>query len=255
MDYILRIIKSKKFSSFMNMAIDESLLLNNDGKNVILRFFKWEFPSISIGTFQKITELNIDFIKEKNIPIVRRPTGGKAVYHDDELTYSIIIPSNHPIYKLDILESYKLISEIFIESLKEYNIIAKLTKKSKDESGFCFSAQNYYEVSVDGKKIIGSAQRRKREGILQQGSIPFSIDYEVVKKIFNLNSLDGFTSLKELKNDIDIYEFEDRLTKNFIKFFNIKYEFRDLSEIEIENAKILFTEKYSKYSWNLYGYY
>ncbi|MGB9749446.1 MAG: lipoate--protein ligase family protein [Caldisericia bacterium] len=255
MNFNLRIIKYKKLSPFLNMAIDEFFLLNNDGKTIILRFFGWEPPSISIGTFQKISELEIDYIKENNIPFVRRPTGGKGVYHDDELTYSIIIPKTHPIYELDIIESYKLISEVFIKSLNDFNINGKLTKKSGEIDGFCFSSQNYYEISVNGKKIIGSAQRRKKEGILQQGSIPFSIDYEKVKKIFKLLDVSRFSSLKEIKHDLKITDLEDSLIENFINFFNVDYKIDNLNEEELNSVNYLVLNKYSLDSWNLKGLY
>lgn len=239
----------------MNMAIDEFLLLNNHNNSIILRFFGWKPPSISIGTFQKIEELNLNFIKEKNIPIVRRPTGGKGVYHNDELTYSIIIPSKHPINKMDVVDSYKIISEVFIKSLKRFKINAELTKKIGEIDGFCFSTQNYYEVSVKGKKIIGSAQRRKKEGILQQGSIPLTIDYEMVKNIFKIANSYGFTSLKELNHNLKIEELEDELIKNFIEFFNTDYEIKDLIKDELEGAKEISDKKYSLDSWNLNGLY
>jgi len=255
MDFKLRIIKKKNFSPYLNMSIDESLFLNNDDKTIILRFFGWDRPSISIGIFQKIEELNIDFINEKNIPIVRRPTGGKGVYHNDELTYSIIIPSKHSIYNLNVINSYKIISNIFINSLKELGISAELTKKSGKTNGFCFSTQNYYEVSIDGKKIIGSAQRRKKEGILQQGSIPFTIDYEIINNIFKLSDNSGFISLKEVKKDLEIEELEDILIKNFIEYFDTYFEIKDLSEEELIKANNLLNNKYSLDSWNLYGIY
>lgn len=239
----------------MNMAIDEFLLLNNHNNSIILRFFGWKPPSISIGTFQKIEELNLNFIKEKNIPIVRRPTGGKGVYHNDELTYSIIIPSKHPINKMDVVDSYKIISEVFIKSLKRFKINAELTKKIGEIDGFCFSTQNYYEVSVKGKKIIGSAQRRKKEGILQQGSIPLTIDYEMVKNIFKIANSYGFTSLKELNHNLKIEELEDELIKNFIEFFNTDYEIKDLIKDELEGAKEISDKKYFLDSWNLNGLY
>jgi lipoate-protein ligase A len=183
MSFRLKILKFKKLNPYLNMAIDEANLIFGDRDEIILRFFGWIPASVSIGTFQKIQEINIEYLKENNIPFVRRPTGGKGVYHEHELTYSIIIPHKHTLFELDTIESYKEISKIFINSLKEFGINAELTKKSGNEKGFCFSSQNYYEVSVNGKKLIGSAQRRKKEGILQQGSIPLEINYEKVKMI------------------------------------------------------------------------
>ncbi len=253
MSFKLKILKFKKFNPYLNMAIDESNLLYGDKEVIILRFFGWDKPSVSIGTFQNISEINLEYLKKENIPLVRRPTGGKGVYHNDELTYSIIIPSTHPIYKLDTIESYKVLSEVFIDSLKEFNIIGELTKKKGSQDGFCFSSQNYYEISVNGKKIIGSAQRRKKEGILQQGSIPLTIDYEKVKKIFYLNSVEGFISLKDINERIKVEEFERSLINNFIKFFRIDFEIKDHFEESFFNLENILNEKYLKDSWNYFG--
>lgn len=253
MNFFLRVIKFKKFSPYMNMAIDEYLLLNNKSESIVLRFYGWEQPSISIGTFQEIEELNFDYIKEKKIPVVRRPTGGRGVYHDDELTYSIIIPSKHPMNKINVIDSYKILSMVFIESLEKFGIKGEFTKKFGTKDSFCFSTQNYYEVSVNGKKIIGSAQRRKKEGILQQGSIPMTIDYEEVKNIFKITKNYGFTSLKELNKNLEIEDLQDELIKNFILFFNSDYKIIDLTDYELKEAKKFLIKKYSLDSWNLKG--
>lgn len=253
MSFKLKILKFKKFDPYLNMSIDEANLLYGDKETIILRFFGWDKPSVSIGTFQKISEINLEYLKKENIPLVRRPTGGKGVFHDDELTYSIVIPSTHPIYELDTIESYKALSEVFIESLKEFNIIGELTKKEGSQDGFCFSSQNYYEISVNGKKIIGSAQRRKKEGILQQGSIPLTIDYEKVKKIFYLDSIKGFTSLKEINERVNIEDIEKSFIKNFIKFFGTDYEIKEHFEERFINLENILNEKYLKDSWNYFG--
>lgn len=255
MSFKLKVLKFKKLNPYLNMAIDESNLIYGDRDQIVIRFFGWENPTVSIGTFQKIDEINTNYLKENKILLVRRPTGGKGVYHDYELTYSIVIPRDHPIYSLDVIDSYKEISSVFIESLKKFKISASLTKKSGTQEGFCFSSQNYYEISFNGKKIIGSAQRRKREGILQQGSIPFKNDYERIKKIFNLGKRDNFTSLKELNDSIEIESLENELIENFIKFFSIPYEIKEHDDLELRRGEKLFLEKYSLDSWNYYGIY
>jgi lipoate-protein ligase A len=254
MSFKLKILKFEKLDPFLNMAIDEANLLYNDKNEIILRFFGWNRPSVSIGLFQKISEINFEYLKKEKIPLVRRPTGGKGVFHYDELTYSLIIPSNHPIYELNTIESYKIISMAFIESLLNFNIKGGLTKKFGETHGFCFASQNYYEISVDGCKIIGSAQRRKKEGILQQGSIPFRIDYDKTKKIFFLEKINGFKSIKEIDEKIEIENLEDSLIKSFIKLFDVPFEIKKHSEEKIPNLEKILNEKYLKDSWNLYGY-
>lgn len=255
MSFRLKILKFNKLSPYLNMAIDEGNLIYGNKDEIVLRFFGWDPPSVSIGTFQKIQEINIEYLKANNIPVVRRPTGGKGVYHNFELTYSIVIPKNHPLFGLDIIDSYKEISKVFIDSLKEFGIKGELTKKEGIEKGFCFSSQNYYEVSVNGKKIIGSAQRRKKEGILQQGSIPLELDYEKIKKIFYLKDVNDFTSLKELNKSIEIESLEEVLIKNFIKFFSVPYEIKEQTQDEIKTGEDLYINKYSLDSWNYEGIY
>ena len=161
----------------MNMAIDEELLLFADTlKRPVLRFYSWDSPSMSIGYVQ-----NYASVVKDGYCLVRRPTGGGVVFHDIDLTYTIVIPSAHRIEKLGREESYYLVHDLIIKALNKMGMeteLVKLTETPKKRSTMqCFSVPVKFDVALKGakehssSKIAGAAQRRTRNGILHQGSI------------------------------------------------------------------------------------
>jgi lipoate-protein ligase A len=168
-----RLIKDGYHTGFMNMAIDEAIMTAHREGLVppTIRFYQWSPPAVSLGYFQDLKkEINVDVCKDLGIDIVRRPTGGKAVLHDKELTYSFIIKENHSLVNNSILETYKKVSGGIIRGLSYLGIKAELVhlreklksapsgNKAKSEishsdiKSICFSVPSQYEVQVDGKK-------------------------------------------------------------------------------------------------------
>jgi len=141
-----------------------------------LRIYSWDPPCISLGYSQKLeTEIDIEKAEKLGWDVVKRPTGGGIVFHNEaEITYSLItgiarLPAG-------LIPSYKKISGAVILGLSKIGIWAEITRKSKVENrkskiGLCFSYPAEYEIVVDGRKIVGSAQKRGRRALLQQGSI------------------------------------------------------------------------------------
>ena len=252
-NFPLKIINWGCFSPYRNMAIDEALLASRrEDNSIIFRVYGWKPYSVSIGFFQPVEEINLEYLKEKNIPFVRRPTGGKGVYHANEITYSIVIPSSHEIYKLSTVESFKVISRIFLNFLTRLGLKPQITKKSGGKHGFCFSSSNYYEISIYGKKIVGSAQRRRKEGILQHGSIPITLEVEEIKRIFYLKDTSFFTSLDRYLPHVKLQWLLDILTSEVKELFG-KDGATYLKEPEegiIDLVDKLEKEKYSTHSWN-----
>lgn len=151
------ILESNYNEGQWNMAIDEVLLKNN--QNVpILRTYGWSKPCVSIGYFQSIREIDYEFCKKNGIDVVRRITGGGAVFHDSELTYSFVTKE----YPENILESYRDICKLVVEALSILGIRAT------------FSPLN--DITVDGKKVCGNAQTRKNKRLLQHGTILLDVD-------------------------------------------------------------------------------
>lgn len=171
-----------------NMAVDEELLARAQaGETVpVLRFYTWDPPAVSIGRFQNMkAAVNAEACKRRGFDIVRRITGGRAVLHNQELTYSIIARADDPLFPSTVLGTYKVIATGLLAGLKNLGLAAEMVsrggrhaalveKKPKEQA--CFSSPSWYEILVNNKKIAGSAQRRMRGAFLQHGSI--LIDYD-----------------------------------------------------------------------------
>lgn len=265
-----RLIKDSYHNGFMNMAIDESIMIAHREGLVppTIRFYQWSPPAVSLGYFQDLQkEIDVDVCQDMGIDIVRRPTGGKAVLHDKELTYSFIIRENHPLVNNSILETYKKISGGMIRGLSYLGVAAELVplrEKSEihhsDFKSICFSFPSRYEVQVEGKKIVGSAQVRKREIVLQHGSLLIELEKDKLFSIFNFPSAQirerfktrfNATSLEEiLKRKTSFSELSEILPRGFEKEFGVKLTEGKLTEQEEKISKDLLKNKYSTYEWN-----
>ncbi len=242
-----------KFPSFYNMAMDEWLM----GKGEFLRLYGWNVPTLSYGRNQKSSTLNINYCKTNKFDYIRRPSGGRAVFHEFELTYSFISFRNR--FPDSLYESYKIISTPILNALNRIGVKAefyrvKIKKNSKTSS--CFDAPNMYEIGVNGKKIVGSAQWRKKDSILQHGSIIFdwneehwiksqSFDnFDLVKRTLK----DSMTTIKENGVNITIDEFSVVLFEEFNKFFSLE---KTDPFIEKDDSFFNLLSKYRNDSWNL----
>lgn len=181
-----RLLKHRISSAFENMAIDEAIFRETVAKQKppTLRFFGWHPSAVSIGYFQNVDEeINVERCRATGVDIVRRMTGGKAVYHHDEVTYSLTASGVEKIFPDDIILTYELISRGLVRGLSILGISADpavvdgaaLKKKTK-LSSTCFWAPSTRELLVGGKKICGSAQVRTRGAFLQHGSMLMTFD-------------------------------------------------------------------------------
>ncbi|MDD3149747.1 MAG: lipoate--protein ligase family protein [Candidatus Gastranaerophilales bacterium] len=208
------------------MQIDENLLnlaIEENSQESILRMYGWSSPTVSIGKNQTLDGINLDFCKKNKIPIVKRPTGGRALLHDKELTYCFIVPCENLQKGRSVIESYKEISGVLIESFSEIGIKLDYpqAKKISPAKSYCMSVSTGADLSYKGQKLIGSAQLRRRDYILQHGSILIDIDREMIKKIFDTqNIFENVTTLKDIKaNFSDMFVLEKIIAKNFKKYF------------------------------------
>lgn len=267
-----RIIDSGPGSAAWNMALDEALLLtaSKEGFVPTLRFFSWDRPSLSIGSFQKAKELDLTKVNEAGFPLVRRPTGGRAVLHDAELTYSITCPIPSPFFPSDLLGSYNRIGSCFVRGLKALGIEAGLYPLRRDgkstpsgHNPLCFSSPSWYEVLIDNKKLIGSAQRRLKGSFLQQGSLLIKLDIPSILSFQQFKDDEArmkaqsglaqkMTALHEHAPGIGMEELKNMLVKGFRDEIGVVCSFGDVTKEESALAKKLLEDKYSKESWNLY---
>ncbi len=176
-----------------NMAIDEALLISqaNGSSPPTIRFYSWSPPAISLGYSQSLDEVDILACQADGVNVVRRITGGRAVLHDDELTYSIVAAENNHRIAGGITESYHKIANGLHLGLRKLGAeveMARRPEKFSDNTPACFDAPSWYELVWEGKKVTGSAQTRKKHVILQHGSIPLSLDAD---KFFRLLKFDS----------------------------------------------------------------
>ncbi len=181
-----RLMPFHRYPPRENMAIDEAIFkeVQRSGGPPTIRLYGWLTPAVSIGYFQHVDrEIDLPACRKGGVTVVRRPTGGKAVYHDDDLTYAVIARENTSLFPPTILETYQVISRCLVRGLHDLGLEAILSaegraprKGSLDAS--CFFVPSLHELLVKGRKICGSAQMRSRGVFLQQGSLLMSFDPE-----------------------------------------------------------------------------
>ena len=202
-----------------NMQIDSDLLdfaIDNKLNEPIFRLYAWSPACVSLGRNQDDSFLDKDFLKSQNIDIVRRLTGGRALLHDKELTYSYICPVAYLKEGESVVKSYKEISQILIDGFEKLGITLEFpeNKRASTKFEYCMSVSTGADLCYKNKKLIGSAQFRKEGYILQHGSILFDYDKELIEKIFDEKTDENaLTCLKEINPSID-YEIVIGYCKN-----------------------------------------
>jgi len=174
-----RFINSGAQDGAFNMAADETLARFCKSGPPILRIYSWQPFAISIGHHQKLAEIDFGKCSSENIDVVRRPTGGRAIFHAQEVTYAVIIPKESNLYSRSTLDIYNLISSALVNGLNRLGANLVLERKENLDGEFktynqkfaCFAASAKYEIHYRSKKLVGSAQWRLENALLQHGSI------------------------------------------------------------------------------------
>ena len=196
-----------------NMQIDKDLLedaIQKKTKEHIFRLYAWSPKCISLGRNQKVNFINTEVQKLYDIDIVRRLTGGRALLHDNELTYSYICPISSLQHGDSIIESYKeILSHIFVEPFKKLGINLKIESRTPKNTdlNYCMQISTSADLCYNEKKLIGSAQYRKENYLLQHGSILFNYDKILLEKLFNEKIDETFiTCMNEINPDISMLD-------------------------------------------------
>ena len=234
-----------------NMAVDTALARLAD-KTPCLRFYCWTPYCLSIGYGQSFDEFSEERCREKKIEAVRRPTGGRAILHSEEVTYSVTLSDHNPLFNKSILEFYRYISKGLSEGMRALGVDVTIEKSGiKHAEGksspaqLCFSSMGRYELKVKGKKIAGSAQRRFPTCLLQHGSLLLGEHHLLQEQLLKSELRSGRSSLKkfttsisaELKRETGYNETVEALRRGFEKGLTIKLEPYRLSEEHIRLAK------------------
>ncbi|MDD5475735.1 MAG: lipoate--protein ligase family protein [Syntrophales bacterium] len=267
-----RLLPFERLDGYENMAVDEAVFRESvlSGGPPTLRFYLWKRPVVTIGYGQDVVaEVNLEFCGERNIDIIRRPTGGKAVYHDAELTYSVVASQARPPFKEDIVTTYRAIAACLILGLDRLGIAAELAERGlpdvKDSlEGCCFAVPYRNELLVEGAKICGSAQARSRGHFLQHGSILIDFDALTTSRVMTHTKSDEKDRVRYLERAVTCVrkhakrEFNEEtlahvIGEGFEEEMNMKLQEEELTLNEQTLKKKLLSGKYLTQKWNLEG--
>ncbi len=261
-----RLLLTETYDGATNMAIDEAIAnaVRAGDAPPTLRFYQWAPASLSLGRMQKIAAVDIAACRANGWEIVRRASGGRAVLHIDELTYSIAADEDEPRMAGGIMPSYRRLSEALLAGMERAGIYADQSDtrvgNSKDKGPICFDLPGAYEITHSGRKLIGSAQKRSRGVVLQHGAIPLSgdiarivdglvmSDVERESERVRLRAL-ATTVSAELQSDIDVKSFTRHLVGGFAEALNVKFVAGALSSAELADMATIRAEKYGNIAW------
>lgn len=254
----MRLIVTKDGEAKYNMALDEALFIYKS-KNLkippTLRIYGWKPPAFSIGYFQKVEEvLDLRKCEEFGISWVRRLSGGGAILHQKEVTYSFITNAEDEF--LNISTSYAKINKAILRALKLFNLNPEITCRKVNDSKhhLCFLKLSSGDILLNGRKISGSAQRRRKGVVLHHGSIRLDTDINLLENIFKVDKeevLSKMTSLKrELGEDPGFDKVAGALSKGFEEVFEEEIKEGILLKEEINLTNELVKFKYAHNKWN-----
>ena len=250
-----------------NMAIDEAILehIGRGDSPPTLRLYAWDPACLSLGHAQPVADVDVRRLKERGWEVVRRVTGGRAILHTDELTYSVIAPNGEPGVAGTVLESYNRLAQALLLAVKELELPVEMKEVAQDNilrnNPICFEVPSTYEITVDGKKLIGSAQARKKESVIQHGSLPLTGDLtRICQALAFENEAAREDASKRLLARAATVESAlgraiswESAAQAFIRAFEsqlgLSLQRGELSESESRRADELVKEKYDHPSW------
>lgn len=239
------------------MAIDEVLLHRPGNSPPVLRLYTWHHPTLTVGMAQPVERhVNLDYCRDHKIPVIRRITGGKAVLHASELTYSISGSTSDFPFGLSLLDCYKEIGNAFCKACRALGIQADMapreTRGSAGSLTSCFACSSAFEILVDGKKLIGSAQKRTRDRVLQQGSLLLDYraeDWGAVMRRQTEASFERVASVRMLLGEEwSLDRLQEEIINAFEEHFHVRFEVDGLTEPERKLANTLADGTYRDYT-------
>jgi len=268
---IWRLILTPPAPGAWNMAADEAILEAATRGDVppTLRLYAWDPPCLSLGYAQPATDVDFERLSKNGWHLVRRPTGGRAILHTDELTYSIAGPQDEPRLAGGVLDSYRRLSLALLDALQRLSVAASADAQpstplnSQQKGPVCFEVPSNYEITVSGKKLLGSAQARRHEGVLQHGSLPLTGDLaRITRALAYPTDQDRQRAAGRLLERAATLESVlghsmpwDQVARAFIEAFpeilDLELQPAELSAAEISRAATLVNEKYASDAWTL----
>jgi lipoate-protein ligase A len=250
---IWRLIIDDPQEAAWNMAVDEAVLRQrkNGASLSTLRLYSWQRRTVSLGYFQRIDKTMAELCAQHGLDLIRRPTGGGFVLHDREVTFSVIFSRQDLKMQRLATEYFRIIAECVRKALLSLGVPASLEENvfnGKDDHFFCFNNPTKYDLLVNGKKVCGSAQRRYRDIILQQGSL-------ILRTPGDPSFWQQAAGLEDVsRQPLSWTGICDAFQKSFAAELQLSFIPGALSEAELVLARQLAAEKYTQGSWNYQGY-
>ncbi len=256
-----RLLNTGYLDGATNMAIDEAISRAVQAGRVppTLRFFGWIPACLSLGQAQAAADVDRDACRRDGVDVVRRPTGGRAILHTDELTYSVIAPDDEPHVAGAIVESYRRLSEGLLTGLMLMGVPTRQAERpdhhDNDQGPICFEVPSNYEIVFDGKKLVGSAQMRKAGVVLQHGTLPLHGDIARISQY--LRSRPDRNRVRQRATTVEaalgrVIDFEDAahfMADGFARALNLDLRLADLTQQERAWMEELRREKYAADDW------
>ncbi len=250
------------------MAADEAILehIHRGESKPTLRLYAWNPPCLSLGHAQPFADVDTARLKEHGWEVVRRATGGRAILHTDELTYSVTGSAEESILAGGVLESYNRIAQALLSAVHELGLPVEMKEHVTEPAmqnlnPVCFEVPSTYEITVQGKKLIGSAQARKKEGVLQHGSLPLTGDLTRIcdALAFKDESARANAAQRLLARAVTVESVLGRgvswetAAQAFVRGFEaglgIRFEREEMSQSELKRMEELVKEKYGHPGW------
>jgi lipoate-protein ligase A len=256
-----RLLVTEPADGATNMAIDEALWRSRQAGAAppTLRFFAWAPPTVSLGYGQPVDRhVDVAACRALGVGLVRRPTGGSAIYHDGperELTYSVVATADDLGIGSDLLETYQWIGRALLRGLRALGAPAELVPERPPAGptpAFCFARTGVYEIEVAGRKLVGSAQRRQGEGFLQHGAVLLGVDEPRLRALFP-TTRDPLATLTTLEAALGRRPSFDAVAEALATAFEQEHglDLRPggLSDEETARVAALVTDRYASAGW------
>jgi lipoate-protein ligase A len=263
---VWRLIRSGPLSGAMNMALDDVLLQEvAAGRSLpVLRLYRWCPATLTLGYAQTIDSgIDLAACRAAGVAVVRRPTGGRAVLHDREVTYAVIAPAAPP-FGRSVGESYQVIAEVLRATLERCGLPVRLVPgrpRHAPGRAVCFTAPAQHELLIAGRKVAGCAQKRQGGAFLQHGSIPLELDVERLHRLMPAADArpagERFAGVGWLQHFAErpliVDEIEDALVAGFAAALQLRFIASEPSEAELALARELCAARYENPAWTLRG--
>ncbi len=256
-----------------NMAVDEAIMTMVGRKDSppTLRIYAWQPPGLSLGYFQRSEEVDLAACRSQGVDVVRRPTGGRAILHDQEVTYSLSLPEDLPGLPRGVTEAYRVIAGGLVRGLQFLGVPAEIApaphgpgRRGLGKTAACFDAPCWHEIIAQGRKLVGSAQTRRRRAVLQHGSIPLKLQAEELFALLHFEDprerslgqryfAARAISLGELLGSPGFDQVWPPIVRGLEEELGVAFDGGFLSPAEEKLADKLVREKYANEKWNLEG--